>query len=105
MDMDAATVLKRVPNGLKVEATIGSATSTTHAVATSISEDRVNTKYGTESGYEQSLFVVIGSDNLITAPAVGTKVTISGTEYRIIGKKSYRPSALLRLDLEEKYAN
>jgi len=39
-----------------------------------------------------------------TEPAIGTKATIGGTQYRILAKQLDNPGQLLRLDLGEKYA-
>ena len=113
--VDAATVLARVPNGLKVDVTIGGATA--HAVATSISLDRVAVIYGNQSGYDQSLYVDVGQDSLLTEPAAGNTLVIDwtytasgakvadGTTYRIMGIEKLRPTTLRRLDLGQQYAS
>jgi len=111
--VDAATVLARVPNGLKVDATIGGIT--VQAVAASIALDQVATLYGLQSGYEQSLYT--DADTLSAEPAAGDTIVIErtfsasgkaitdGTTYRVMGVKRMRPSTLRRLDLGEQYAN
>lgn len=113
--VDAATVLKRVPNGVKADIAYDSG-DTHSAVVASISEEKAATVYGMDGHYAQSVYVDTSEDGLNEKPQVGKRLQIvctyarrgtrvpDGTTYRVLGVHSYNPSTLSRIDLGQLYA-
>ena len=71
------------------------------AVKTVLNRDIRYQVYGTQSNY--SFSVVISWADFSSIPAIDGLVTISGTEYRIMGSETDSTDVSLRLDLGQKY--
>jgi hypothetical protein len=97
LDSDAAFIVREdIPTTI----TVGSDTVT--GTRMSVRQARDSMAEGQRDTYAFSVYVLVS--DLSSLPAIDALVTISGTDYLIVGKDTDDVQDILRLDLAEEYA-
>lgn len=93
-----ANLIDAAPNKL----TVTYSGSDYDAVKTQLMKELAYSDWGVDNKYRFS--VMLSVSDFVTVPAVDDKVTISGTDYRILNTEQDSMDATLKLDLGEEYA-